>query len=316
MNRRIDNQTKDKQGNASTTGHSWDGIQEYNNPLPRWWVWVFMLCIVFAIGYVIYYPAIPGGKEGTSGWTSLKMLNSELAAGQEGKAGLDASIAQTDVLDIQKDPNLNTYATAAGKALFAMHCSQCHGSGGAGVKGYPNLLDDEWIHGGSLSAIAFTITHGVRNTTDAEARNPGNMLAFGKDEVLTHDQIQDVANYLATLAYGYAANESTQRGATVFAENCTSCHGNNGEGNRDMGAPPLNNAIWQYGNTTADRMDVIANGRAGVMPAWGPKLTPTDIKKLAVYVHGLGGGEAEAVAAPMVVDASATVPSPTEPTAQ
>lgn len=302
-----------KPSNRPTTGHSWDGIEEYNNPLPRWWVWVFVLCIIFSIGYVIYYPSIPGGTEGTSGWTSLGMLKADIAEGQEGKQALDAQVATTDVLDIAKNPELTTYTTAAGKALFAMNCAQCHGAGGSGVKGYPNLLDDEWIHGGSLSAIAFTITHGVRNTTDAEARNPGSMLAFGKDELLTPNQISDVANYLATLAYGYAGNESTARGATVFADNCTTCHGDKGQGNREMGAPPLNNGIWQYGTTTADRVDIITNGRAGAMPAWGQKLTPTDIKKLAVYVHGLGGGEPEVVEAPVAVETSPTAPSPTAP---
>lgn len=302
-----------KTNNHPTTGHSWDGIEEYNNPLPMWWVWIFILCILFSLGYVIYYPSLPGGQPGTSGWTSLNMLKADIAAGQEGKQTLDDKITGTEALDIVKNPQLTTYATAAGKALFAMHCSQCHGSGGSGVKGYPNLLDDEWIHGGSLSEILLTITHGIRNTTDPEARNPGNMLAFGKDELLTPDQITDVANYLSTLAYGYAGNESTARGATVFADNCTACHGDKGEGNRDMGAPPLNNGIWQYGDKTADRVDVIANGRAGVMPAWGQKLTPTDIKKLAVYVHGLGGGEPEVVAEPVVVnEVSPTTPSPTQ----
>ncbi|MFZ2620188.1 MAG: cytochrome-c oxidase, cbb3-type subunit III [Alphaproteobacteria bacterium] len=298
--------------NAPTTGHSWDGIEEYNNPLPLWWLWVWAVCILFSIGYVIYFPFLPGGTAGASGWTSLKRLDAEIAAGKQGKESLDATLEATDLHNIQPNPELLTYATAAGKALFANNCSQCHGAGGSGVKGYPNLLDDEWLFGGSLDDIATTITHGVRNSTDPEARQPAPMPAFGRDEVLTATEIQDVANYLSVLAYGYAANESTTRGQEVFANNCTSCHGEQGEGMRDMGAPPLNNGIWQHAPTMADRLDVLHNGRASIMPAWGQILSPLDVKKLAIYVYSLGGGESAApTPAPMPIAAPAPAAEPT-----
>lgn len=282
---------------VQTTGHEWDGIQEYNNPLPRWWVWVFLATIVFSIGYVAYYPAFPLVHDTLSGWTSVGQLHDEMRAAQADKQEFEDNMAAMDMQAIADDAEMRTYATAAGRMLFAVNCSQCHGSGGAGAKGYPNLLDDEWIHGGTLQDIAYTIRHGIRNTTDPEARNPGPMPAYGKDELLTKEQIDDVVNYLSVLAHGFKGNESTERGKIVFIENCALCHGEQGQGNRELGAPPLNNAIWLYGGSNKDRFETIWNGRAGVMPAWGQKLSESDIKKLAIYVHGLGGGEA-AVAAP------------------
>ncbi len=294
---------------VQTTGHEWDGIEELNNPLPRWWVWVFLATIVFAIGYMIYYPSLPTVHTTISGWTSLGELDADLKDAMSKKQDFEAKVAAMDVQAIESDADVRTYATAAGRMLFSVNCSQCHGSGGAGAKGYPNLLDDEWIHGGTLQDIAYTIRHGVRNTTDAQARNPGPMAAFGKDELLSKEQIDDVVNYLSVLAHGFKGNESTERGKTVFAENCALCHGDMGQGNRELGAPPLDNAIWLYGGSNKDRFETIWNGRAGVMPAWGQKLSESDIKKLAVYVHGLGGGEAAVSETAVPVEASTTVPA-------
>lgn len=292
--------------NAKTTGHAWDGIEEYNNPLPRWWVWVFLACIVFALGYVCYYPAFPTRHTTVSGWTSLKQLEQTQVAAAKQNEAMEARIASADVQSIQDDETLRSYAMASGKALFSLNCSQCHGSGAGGTKGFPNLLDDEWVHGGTLSEIHFTITHGVRNTTDPEARNPGNMPAFGDTEMLPRESIEDVVNYLSVLAYKLPGNESTTRGATVFAENCASCHGEGGVGMKEMGAPALNNAIWQFGKEREDRIATLMHGRAGVMPAWGQVLNTNDVKKVAVYVFNLGGGVAEEV--------SATVPEATSAT--
>ncbi len=293
--------------NVETTGHEWDGIEELNNPLPRWWVWVFLGTIVFAIGYMAYYPALPLVHYTVSGWTSRGQLMAEMQNADAEKHVFEDKIVRMDVQAIADDAEVRTYATAAGRMLFSVNCSQCHGSGAAGAKGYPNLLDDEWIHGGTLADIAYTITHGIRNGTDEKARNPGPMAAFGKDELLTKEQIDDVVNYLSVLAHGFKGNESTERGKTVFAENCALCHGDQGQGNRELGAPPLNNAIWLYGGSNKDRFETIWNGRAGVMPAWGQKLSESDIKKLAVYVHGLGGGEAVATAP--AVSATEVVPA-------
>ena len=284
--------------NAPTTGHEWDGIEEYNNPLPRWWVWVFLATVVFSVGYVVYYPAFPLVHDTVSGWTSRGQLKVEQQAALAGKQGFEDRLAAMDVEAVAADAEVRTYATAAGRMLFAVNCSQCHGSGAAGAKGYPNLLDDEWIHGGRLQDIAYTITHGIRHTADPATRDPGPMPAYGRDEMLSKEQIDDVVNYLSVLAHGFKGNESTERGKVVFAENCALCHGDMGQGNRELGAPPLDNAIWLYGGSNKDRFETVWNGRAGVMPAWGGKLSESDIKKLAVYVHGLGGGEAAAEVAP------------------
>lgn len=287
----MSNDPRKKTGNAETTGHAWDGIEEYNNPLPMWWVWVFVACIVFSAGYMIYYPFWPS-IQSYSGYSSRADLMHDVEAAKAAQAPMDNQVAGTPVEGINNDPNLRQYAIESGRALFAMSCVQCHGAGGAGAKGYPNLLDDEWLYGGTLGDIVTTITHGIRSTDDAETRDVGMMMAYGKDGVLTDDQITDVINYIKTLAYGYKGNDSTARGATVFADNCAACHGEQGQGGRDFGAPPLNNPIWLYGGDTATLHETIYGGRAGVMPSFSKRgLSDADIKKLAVYVHSLGGGE-------------------------
>lgn len=296
-----------------TTGHAWDGIEELNTPLPRWWVWVFLATIVFAVGYVAYYPAFPTVHKTVSDWTSLGQLQATETAASQANATIEGQIAATDLAAINNDETLRTYAIASGKALFALNCMQCHGGGAGGTRGYPNLLDDEWLFGGKLADIHHTINHGVRNTTDPEARAPAPMMAFGDTGMLTPEQVADVVNYLSVLAYKLPGNESTARGATVFAENCSSCHGANGEGMRENGAPPLNNAIWQYGGSNEDRTATVMHGRAGVMPAWGQKLSAADVKKLAVYVYNLGGGEPDSPTVPEAVSGTAAPTPPALP---
>ncbi|PIZ29971.1 MAG: cytochrome-c oxidase, cbb3-type subunit III, partial [Alphaproteobacteria bacterium CG_4_10_14_0_8_um_filter_53_9] len=275
-------------------------------------VWMFLICVLYAIGYVAYYPAFPTIHKTVSGWTSLGQLKERTTKAKEGQQQFETQIQAQDIGSIEQNPQLRTYAVAAGKMLFAINCSQCHGAGAGGTKGYPNLLDDEWIHGGSLSDIAYTITHGIRHMADENTRDPGPMLAFGKDELLSEEEINDVVNYLSVLAYGYKASESATRGRDVFLANCTLCHGENGEGNRELGAPPLNNPIWQFGGTTKDLKETLHNGRAAVMPAWQGKLSESDIKKLAVYVHTLGGGEAEKQPEPQTTPEAAPLPAPVE----
>lgn len=302
--------------NAPTTGHSWDGIEEYNNPLPRWWLWSFLICVVFAAGYVVYYPSWPTFF-GIGKWSSVGRLNVQLDEAKAQHAASEQKLASMTPQQIDANPDARTYAIQSGKVLFALNCSQCHGAGGAGNKGFPNLTDDEWIHGGALSDIAKTITHGIRDNTDPATRDLAGMTAFGKDGILQTAQIEDVVNYLSVIGKGAPENESSKRGAAVFAENCTVCHGEKAEGNREMGAPPLANDIWLYGGTHADRVETITNGRAGMMPTFAQKLSPQDVNKLAVYVHSLGGGEAEKPAAPVApaADASATTVSDTAPAA-
>ena len=281
----------------STTGHSWDGIEEYNNPLPLWWLWVWAACIVFSIGYVIYFPAIPfvGGNfsQGVGGWSQYQQLQNQLDAGNAKKAVFEEQISQLSVHDIKQNPDLYEYAIAAGKSQFAINCSQCHGAGAAGAKGYPSLLDNEWIWGGKLEDILYTITHGVRSThEDEESRDMGPMMAFGDEEVLTHEEVKDVVYHVKRLANPkLPETEGSARGKGIYADNCASCHGDMGNGNRELGAPPLNNHIWLYGGSTESLVETVAHGRAGQMPAFGLRLDADTIKKLALYVRSLGGAE-------------------------
>mgnify|MGYP000312261113 CR=1 FL=1 len=185
---------------VETTGHEWDGIKELNNPLPRWWLWTFYACIAFAVGYVIYYPAIPlleGSTMGISGETNRSLLHAELAQADAAKAGLLSRIESTGLEDIRSNEELFRFAVAGGSSLYKVNCSQCHGSGAQGAPGYPNLNDDDWIWGGDLESIYTTIRHGVRNAEDDDAR-VSQMPAFG-DGVLETPQIADVTQYVLQL---------------------------------------------------------------------------------------------------------------------
>ncbi|MCB2060252.1 MAG: cytochrome-c oxidase, cbb3-type subunit III [Novosphingobium sp.] len=287
-NRRIDDAT-----GVETVGHEWDGIEELNNPLPRWWVWTFYATIVFAIGYCIAYPAWPlinKGTEGVLGWTSRGQLAKEMSEAEAAKAALLASLDKASIEEIAADPDLLQSAVAGGSAAFKVNCVQCHGSGAAGSRGYPNLADDDWLWGGSLPEIQRTILHGIRSPGEDQTRL-SEMSAFGRDGLLTGAEIGDVASYVLTLSGKEKASASSQRGAELFAANCVTCHGPDGKGLRQFGAPNLTDAIWLYGGTRADIEKQVYSPSHGVMPAWSERLDPVTIKMLAAYVHSLGGGE-------------------------
>ena len=291
--KRIDEAT-----GVETMGHEWDGIEELNTPLPQWWLLTFYACIVFAIGYVILYPAIPlahGGSTGMLGWTSRGQLANETTAAAQAKAADIAAIDATPIQDLPNNKPLLEKAIAGGHAAFKQNCVQCHGSGAAGSlpgtnTGYPNLNDDDWLWGGNLVEIQQTITHGIRYPGDAATRT-SLMPSFGHDKILTPAQVSDVANYVRSLSQAEAKGDAANRGAAVFAANCVVCHGADAHGNRAMGAPNLSDHIWLYGGTQDQVVDSITNAHAGVMPAWGARLSPVTIKMLATYVHSLGGGE-------------------------
>lgn len=278
---------------TQTTGHKWDGIKELDSPLPRWWVWTYYATIVWALGYVIAYPAIPlvsDATKGVLGWSSRALVAEEIAAVETSRQGLLARIDQSSVSQIRDDAELNQFALAGGASAFAVNCSQCHGSGAEGSKGYPNLNDDDWLWGGSLDAIQASITHGIRSSDDDDTR-VSEMPAFGTDEILGKGEITDVANFVRSLSGLDSDAAAAGRGATVFADNCAACHGESGGGNREFGAPALNDAIWLFGNDLATITKTVDKSRKGVMPAWGQRLDAPTIKQLAVYVHALGGGE-------------------------
>ena len=287
------NKEIDEISGTETTGHEWDGIKELNTPLPRWWLWTFYACIVWAVGYAIAYPAVPMIGEATKGmlgWSSRADFDKAMDVAQTAQAGMIARIAEADVADIVNDAEMSRFASAAGASLFKVNCSQCHGSGAAGGVGYPNLNDDEWIWGGTPEAIYQTILHGARSDVDGDTHF-SQMPNFGADGILTGEQIRSVAGYVASLSGMESEIASSEEGATLFAENCVACHGENGEGMQEVGAPPLNNAIWLYGHDVEAVIAQVTRPRHGVMPAWQQKLGDTAVKELAVYVHGLGGGQ-------------------------
>lgn len=297
-NKRIDEPT-----GVETVGHEWDGIEELNNPLPRWWIITWVLTILFSIGYMVVYPAWPllaKGTEGIWGWTSRGQLAQETKVAEGARAETLAALAATPIEQIPNDPKLLKAAIAGGKAAFRVNCVQCHGSGAAGSIGYPNLNDDDWLWGGNVKDIEQTLLHGIRQPGDAQTRT-SLMPNFGQDGILTAAQISDVADHVLSLS-GKA--KASANGAAVFAANCVTCHGADAKGLRQFGAPNLADAIWLYGGKKEQVAASVHKAHAGVMPAWGGKLDAVTIKMLAVYVHSLGGGEdfSEAPTTPAAAD--------------
>ena len=284
----------DEPTGVETVGHEWDGIAELNNPLPRWWLLTLYASILFAIGYVIVYPAIPlldRGTAGLSGWTSRGDLAREMQAEAKGHAATVAALATTPIEKLPNNPDLMRAAIAGGRAAFRVNCVQCHGAGAAGIQGlYPNLNDDDWLWGGNLKEIEQTLTHGIRQPGD-DATRTSLMPSFGKEGILTAPQVGDVVSYVRSLSGLEKPGAAAARGAPLFAINCVACHGTDGKGLRQFGAPNLTDRIWLYGGRREQVTASITRAHAGVMPAWGGKLDPVTIKMLAAYVHSLGGGE-------------------------
>jgi len=289
----TDHSEFDKVTGTATTGHEWDGIKELNTPLPRWWVFTFYACIVWAVGYWIVYPAWPlvsGYTSGVLHYSSRANVAVELANLEKIRGDKMLTLGAASLADIEKDPALLALARARGKTVFGDNCAPCHGSGAAGAKGYPNLNDDDWLWGGSLDQIKQTIEFGARS--GHSKAHEGAMLAFGKQGILKSAEIVTVANYVRSLS-GLSTSQGFDAvaGRKIFVENCVACHGDAGKGNQELGAPNLTDKIWLYGSDEATIIETITNGRSGVMPAWIGRLDPSTIKAMAVYVHSLGGGQ-------------------------
>jgi cytochrome c oxidase cbb3-type subunit 3 len=288
----MSNKEIDDLSGTETTGHEWDGIKELNTPLPRWWLWTFYGTVVFALGYTIAYPAWPlisSATPGVLGFSSRANLDADLAAAKAAQGGVIEKIAATPVAEIVKDDELNRFATAGGKSLFKVYCTQCHGTGAMGGVGYPNLNDDDWLWGGSIDQIYTTLTHGVRHEADADTRF-NIMPNFGADGILTTEQIDQVAKQVASLS-GVEGGAASPEGQQLFLDNCAACHGDAGQGNPDLGGPALSDRVWLYTGTLEGIKAQLAKPTHGVMPAWGVRLGDVAVKELAVYVHGLGGGQ-------------------------
>ncbi|HRK24129.1 MAG TPA: cytochrome-c oxidase, cbb3-type subunit III [Beijerinckiaceae bacterium] len=283
---------KDAVTGTSTTGHEWDGIKELNTPLPKWWVNLFYVTILWSIGYWIVYPAWPlvsGYTTGLFGYSTRGDVVEELNALKAKRGQNAAALEKASLDDIKKNPALAQVANAIGKAAFGDNCVPCHGIGGAGAKGYPNLTDDDWIWGGDLAAIEQTVKHGIRWATNKDTR-VGEMMAFGKSGILKKDEVEQVVDFVRSLSK-LDTKADVAKGKDLYAANCASCHGDDGKGNKDVGAPNLVDAIWLFGKDRDTMIDVVTNGRGAVMPAWTGRLDAVTIKSLAVYVNGLGGGK-------------------------
>lgn len=281
------------QAEVASTGHEWDGITEYDNPMPRWWLWTFYACIIWGVLYLFAYPAIPlvnGATKGLIGTTNRDRVAAEIERFDQANAEIQTRLASVELEQIPTDPDLVNYATNAGGAVFRTWCAQCHGSGAAGARGYPNLLDNDWLWGGSLEAIHTTLQHGIRDPYDPDTRY-SEMPRFGLDELLEDAQIDQVVDYVLSMSDLPHDADSAAEGAVVYEENCAACHGEEGLGDHEQGAPNLADAVWLYGSDRESLTRIIHEGPYGVMPAWSSRLSEADIRAVATYVHGLGGGE-------------------------
>ena len=284
---------RDELSGVETTGHEWDGLKELNNPMPRWWVWVFVITIIWSIGYWVVYPAWPtlsgegerGGTVGSAEWTQYKQLKEQQAEIVARKANYLQRFHVASFEEILNDAELYAFAIAGGKSAFKDNCATCHGSGGAGAKGYPNLNDDDWIWGGSHADIYETLRVGIRSS-HPETRD-SLMPAF--EGILPKADIANVASYVLALSSG---EDESHPGYTIYQEHCTVCHERDGKGRQDIGIPNLVDAIWlkSDGNRAAI-MSQIKNPKHGMMPHWDERLDEDTMRQLTIYVHSLGGGE-------------------------
>ena len=266
-------------GDPQTTGHLWDeDLGEYNNPLPRWWIWLFYITIVFSLAYLVFFPGL-GSWRGSSQWTAVAQYDAEIRQADAQYGPLYAKYAGQDLKALAADPD----ARAVGQKLFLNHCAQCHGSDAAGGKGFPNLTDGDWLYGGEPDTIKASIMNG---------RN-GVMPPLGP--ALGEDGTKDVANFVLSLSGRVHDAKRAARGKDKFAANCAACHGADGTGNRTLGAPNLADNVWLYGNTEAAIVETVTNGRGmntlaagrSAMPAHKDLLGEAKVHILAAYVYGL-----------------------------
>ncbi|MEO8202512.1 MAG: cytochrome-c oxidase, cbb3-type subunit III [Betaproteobacteria bacterium] len=258
-------------GKAVTTGHTWDGdLGEYNNPLPRWWMWLFYITIAFGLVYLYLYPGL-GSYKGSLGWTQLGQLDEEIAAAEKEYGPIFQKFTGQDVAALAADPA----ARAVGQKLFLNHCAQCHASDAGGSKGFPNLSDRDWLYGGTPETIKASITEG---------RN-GIMPPFGP--ALGEQGTKDVAHYVMSLSGLTSDSLRRARGREIFAQSCVACHGPQGKGNPALGAPNLTDQTWLYGSGEPTIIETISQGRNNQMPAHKALLNEAKIHLLTGYVFGL-----------------------------
>ncbi len=281
----------DEHTGVETTGHEWDGLKELNNPAPRWWLWIFYITIIWSVGYWIVYPSWPtlsGATKGVIGWTQFTKLEAEQAEIAARQQQFLEKFEPASFNQILNDQELYAFAVAGGRAAFKDNCATCHGTGAEGGKGYPNLNDDDWIWGGHVEEIYETLLYGIRSTHEETRYNI--MPRFGVDGLLKREEVAIMTDYVLAISGG-AKTGTFARGAEIFKSQCASCHGADGRGDHDFGAPNLTDAIWLYGGERQDVYESIFYARAGMMPHWQGRLDENTIRQLSVYVHEMGGGE-------------------------
>jgi len=257
------------------TGHVWDeNLQEYNNPMPRWWAWLFYLTILFAIGYLVLYPGL-GSYTGTLGWTQVKQLEDETQRADAQFGPIFEKFAAQDIETLAKNPE----ALAIGQKLFLNYCSQCHASDAGGSAGFPNLTDISWLWGGSPEAIKTSIAEG----------RLGVMPPWGP--VLGEQGVKDAAHYVMSLSGMAADSIRVARGKETFDKICVACHGPDAKGNPAMGAPDLTDKDWLHGGSEAQIIESITKGRTDQMPAHKDILSPAKIHLLTAFVYSLSHGD-------------------------
>jgi cytochrome c oxidase cbb3-type subunit 3 len=270
---------KIKAGSADTTGHVWDEtLAEYNNPLPRWWMWMFYLTIIFALGYLILFPGL-GSFGGKLGWSSKQQFEREMAEAQARFGPLFDRYLKMDLAAVAADPQ----ARQMGERLFLNNCAQCHGSDAGGSRGFPSLRDGDWLWGGAADTIEATIMEGRTGVMPPQAAAVG-----------TAEDVRDVANYVLSLSGRTHDDVRAQRGKEKFMTICAACHGPDGKGNQALGAPNLTDSIWLFGGSEATIIETITNGRSSMMPAHRDLLGAAKVHLLAAYVLSLSKGAAEA----------------------
>ncbi len=279
----------------TTTGHSWDGLEEYNTPAPRWWLIVWMVCIVYAVGYMFIYPAWPtltGNTKGLKNWTQQSQLKESQDEIIQRKNVYLEKFSKANFAQIKQDKELMEFAINGGKAAFQNNCAMCHGTGGAGQKGFPNLNDDNWLWGGKIEDIYTTLLYGIRS--GHEKTRESSMPAFGTDRILTKQEIERVTDYVLSFSNGQDQSKlsaNKKLGKKLFANNCAACHTANAKGDKEIGAPNLADKIWLYGSSREEIIHTITHSKSGVMPSWSNRLDDDTIRQLTIYIHSLGGGE-------------------------
>ena len=278
----VSGKTKVMTAADNTTGHVWDGdLREMNNPLPRWWVGLFIITCIFSLAYLYLYPGL-GSYQGSLGWTQTGQFEKEVARGNEQTAPIYAAFAGKSTEELAKDQQ----AMAIGDRLFMNNCAQCHGSDARGSTGFPNLTDGQWNWGGTPEQIHATIAQGRTGIMTPMAAAVGSS-----------DDVRNLANYVLSLSKSPHDSVRANLGRDKFVA-CAACHGPDGKGNQALGAPDLTSGVFVHGPAVeAHIVNMINNGKTGVMPAWESKFTPEQLKVLTAYVWGKGGGVAGATPA-------------------